>query len=315
MKRENVFESDSPTLEMETQTLRPLQQGQQFHFANGTPVNPYQGVAGNPLTAQYQQQAGFPNNGNPQQMIPNQFIPQNPGFVQQQPYPYPTNYFQPVYGNMAPGYFPNAIPAPFALPYNGYAPTYPAPLAQPFNNQFAQPLQPQFAGVPTPQTNFGNPLQPTPAYQPAINIADGNYTMLPNQYTSGATKNGSASLKNGERDFISWFPNVNILETDRTFKIEICVPGVTRENCRLSIDKNNILQVTGSRRWNQETDAVGFTRKDFNYGSFACSFVLTDILLKEKITSSCRNGLLIISIPKREQIETEDRTFSEISVN
>jgi HSP20 family protein len=139
--------------------------------------------------------------------------------------------------------------------------------------------------------------------------------MLPYQPSQFTVKNGSPVLKNGERDFISWYPNVNILENDRSFKIEICVPGVAKENCRINIDKNNILRISGTRRWNQETDAVGFTRKEFNYGSFSCSFVLTENLHKDKITSSCRNGLLIISIPKREGNESEDRSFSDISVN
>ena len=93
------------------------------------------------------------------------------------------------------------------------------------------------------------------------------------------------------------------------------MPGVAKENCRINVDKNNILRVTGTRRWNQETDAVGFTRKEFSYGSFACSFLLTENLQKEKITSSCRNGLLIVSIPKKEGNDVEDRSFNDISVN
>ena len=310
MKRENVFEHDSPTLEMETQTLRPTQTGQPY--VNGIPMNPYQASNINPSSAQYQQQQQqpFAFNGNPQPFTTNQFAPQIPQGYQPQPYPYPTNYFQ-----SAPQFIPQGFPTPYQQPFNqpqNYNQNYQAPISQiPFNNYPNQPQfqqQPQQQYIQQPHQQY---IQPQQQYFPQQQFN----SPAQSQFTPAYARNGSPYLRNNERDFISWYPNVNILETDRAFKIEICVPGVTRENCRLNVDKNNILRVFGTRRWNQETDAVGFTRKDFNYGSFACSFILTETLQRDKITSSCRNGLLIINIPKHDQYESEDRSLSDISVN
>jgi HSP20 family protein len=244
------------------------------------------------------------------QYIPAAMLPQQFAIV--------NGYMQPVTAGFPQGYQGNAFPTPYIA--NQYPVGMQNPIAPMMQNQFnppyAQPMHAQITGTPSVQSHFNhNAIQPTPYYQPAINISDGQFTLLPSQYPPGTTRNVSPLSKNGERDFISWFPNVNILETDRSFKIEVCVPGVARENCRINIDKNNILRITGTRRWNQETDAVGFTRKDFNYGSFACSFLLPEHLQKEKISSSCRNGILIINIPKHELNETDDRTYSEISVN
>jgi HSP20 family protein len=320
MKRENVFETDTPTQEMETQTLRPSQQGQPTNFINGIPLSQFPGYAMQSSTP-FQLQSGLTsNNGYPQQFIPTQIAPQYyPGAIHPQPIPYANNIQPYIAAPFAPGYFANAFPTPYMTnPHPGFIAAPSAPIAQgPLNAfQYQQPYQTPFAGTPVTHPNYGtSPMQAYPTHQPAINLADGQVTFLPQPYTPSSTRNGSTYPKNSERDFISWFPNVNILETDKTFKIEICVPGVTRENCRINVEKDNILRISGTRRWNQETDAVGFTRKDFNYGSFACSFVLTNNLQKEKITSSCRNGLLIISIPKQEQPETEERNFSEISVN
>jgi HSP20 family molecular chaperone IbpA len=354
MKKENYFESDSPLIEMETQNYRPGQTGPQIPFVSGITGVPYSGFAVNSIPTPYSQQPTYGNyNGlNSQQNNP---VFYHPGSMQQQtPYSFQQNYMQPV-GNVPAGYpvhniqpptqFPtqqhsnyptNAWPqtqVPFAtnqnaLPFQPQAVNYPLTqqyygngnpsLQTPYSpNQFAQPLAGQTANYPSTQAYYGNlnPTQQTPYYQPAINIVDGQQMMVPNQYTPGQTKNGNSVLKNGERDFISWFPNVNILETDRFFKIEVCVPGVSKENCRIHVDKNNILRISGTRRWNQETDAVAFTKKEFNYGSFACSFLLTENMLKEKITSSCHNGLLIVSIPKREGHELGDSTIYDISVN
>ena len=75
MKKENVFESDVPTLEMETQTLRQTQQGQPIPVVGGIPVNPYTGFTFNPAPAPYAQQNVYGNyNGFPVQTMPMQNV-------------------------------------------------------------------------------------------------------------------------------------------------------------------------------------------------------------------------------------------------
>ena len=326
MKNENVFENDAPTLEMETQTLRPGQ-GQQIPYANGVNYNPYLGATIHPAQAPYVQP--IPGNISNFQIQPGAPFPQTPfqqAPFQQAPYQQPLTYGQPIWNypvqpTPAGTWYPVNTMQPMPLPYathpnQAIAPTPYTPWMQaPWTGTpQVQPTSIPYNGFPMTQpAQMVNPMYPTAGYQPVINLASGQYQPLPYQAPTGR-KNGSA-VKSQESDFISWFPTVNVLETDRAFKIEICVPGVARENCRIRVDKNNILRITGTRRWNQETDAVGFTRKEFNYGSFACTFLLTENLQKEKITSSCRNGILIVSIPKKEEYEADERTFSDISVN
>ena len=326
MKKENVFESDMPTMEMETQTLRQTQHGQPVPVVGGIPINPYTGFAINPGPGAYPQQQGYGNfNGFPTPMMPANYAV-NPVINQMQPSNvYGGGNMNPVVaGGVMPGHWGTGYNAPYwanhwANQYQGAAPMNPV---TPWPGQWngaptAQPMTGQYANVPaTPfNTGVGGPVQSGTTYQQAINVVDGQYMLVPNLYPQGVNKNGNGVAKNGERDFVSWVPNVNILETDRSFKIEVCVPGVTKENCHMYIDKNNVLRVSGARRWNQETEAVGFTRKDFNYGSFACSFLLPEYLLKEKITSSCRSGLLIISIPKKDSVDGEVRSSSEILIS
>ena len=322
MKKENVFESDMPTMEMETQTLRHTQQGQPIPVVGGIPINPYTGFAINPAPTTYAQQPGYGNfNGLTTPIMPSNYAV-NPVLNQMPPSNvYGGGYMNPVVaGGVMNGHWGNGYNTPYwANMPHGAAPMTPVtPWPGPWNGwPTAQPVVGPVANVPVNPYNagVGVPVQSGTTYQPAINIADGQYMLVPYQYPQGGSKNGNGYSKNGERDFMSWVPTVNILETDRSFKIEVCVPGVTKENCQMYVDKNNVLRVFGARRWNQETEAVGFTRKDFNYGSFACSFLLPDYLLKEKITSSCRSGLLIISIPKRDGGEGEVRSSSEILIS
>jgi len=319
MKKESVFESDTPTMEMETQTFRQMQQGQPMPVVGGIGINPYTGLAFNPAAAPYPLQHVY---GNFNRFAAPPMTPQyvvNPGTYHLQPtfgfgsgnmQPTPTGGPTTGYwgGSANPSFYGSGFPTPYMT----------TPNQETWGTTPGTPMTGHPSGVPFTQPGFGTyrPQQASAYYHPAINVADGQFMLVPSQYPQGtASKNGSSFSKNGERDFISWTPNVNILETDTSFKIEVCVPGVTKENCHLNVDKNNILHVTGTRRWSQETDAVGFTRKEFNYGTFNCKFLLTENLQKSKITSSCRSGLLIISIPKKEGSDGEDKSSSDISIS
>ncbi|MFM2206515.1 MAG: hypothetical protein RL213_490 [Bacteroidota bacterium] len=327
MKKENVFETDAPTIEMETQTFRRTQNGQSTPMTNGTTFNGYNGYNGQSSNANFQQPTAFtPSNGT---IIPQGI--QQPGYYQTQPfqpisgpwgpvaypaYQQPFGYQQPFSYQQPAAYFPTPQPGFYPVNTPSYIPTTQATWnsipATPFNQIPYNTFQPVTGGIST--NGITNAI--SNGYQPAINLADGQYTMVPQtNFQNSFSKNGTPFANHGTRDFISWIPTVNILETDRAYKIEVCVPGVSRENCRVHIDKNNVLRVTGTRRWNQETDAVGFTKKEFNYGSFACSFIIADNMQREKISSSCRNGVLIISIPKKEWNEVDTQNSSEISIN
>lgn len=315
MKKENVFETDSPTIEMETQTIRRSQNGHTAPLFNGNANNPYSAFNGTTNTP-------FQQNG----------YSQFNGLTTPQSYMQPNNYQQQGYAPfntpINPAYY-NTLPTPAWMYQQQYGyPTYQPTPTNFYPTPYNQPISGPWAVTPMIPTNYGsfntlqpitsfqtNPYQQISNYQPVINPIDGRYTMVPTQYNPSTSRNNWSHARNSDSDFTSWTPTVNILETDRTFKIEMCVPGVSRENIHIHIDRNNVLRVTGTRRWNQESEAVGFTRKDFNYGSFECSFIIAENWQREKITSSCRNGILIISIPKRDRIDSDDRTSSEISVN
>jgi len=338
MKKDNYFEADSPTMEMENQNYRTMQPGQPIPVVGGIGINPYTGFAFNPSTSPYSQQPLYGNfNRFTVQPTPQPYMvnpasgPMNPSFVYggTNVHPMMTGVGTPGYwgtgtpgnwGSSTPGYLGNGFPTPYMTTPTPYM-TTPTPFMtnstpEIWGTNPGTSTPGQWGTIPFTQPTNGNgrTYQPTSYFPPAINVADGQYMAITTQYPQG-TKNGSTYSKSGERDFTSWIPNVNILETDSLFKIEICVPGVTKENCRINIDKNNILHVSGTRRWNQETDTVGFTRKEFNYGSFGCSFMLTDDLHKTRITSSCRSGLLIITIPKKEGSDGDEKSSSEISIS
>jgi len=73
-----------------------------------------------------------------------------------------------------------------------------------------------------------------------------------------------------------------------------------------------VLWITGTRTTDAESKVLSVNKKEFSYGSFSRSFLLTEILDSEKIQVSCHHGLLSINIPKK---EVTKKLASEIAVN
>ncbi|RDK85542.1 Hsp20/alpha crystallin family protein [Marinirhabdus gelatinilytica] len=107
-------------------------------------------------------------------------------------------------------------------------------------------------------------------------------------------------------------PAVNISEKNTNFVIEICIPGISKEDVTIEIDKN-ILKV--SSQTNDETlaeDTTKFTRKEFDFKNFERSFTLPKTIDTENISARHELGILSISLPKKEE-EKAVKKMVEIS--
>jgi len=93
-------------------------------------------------------------------------------------------------------------------------------------------------------------------------------------------------------------PAANIIEGEKEFKLEIAAPGLSKEDFRISLDKN-ILTVSSEKETGQNDE--NFTRYEFSYGKFSRSFALPKSIDTEQINASCDNGILKISLPKKKE--------------
>jgi HSP20 family protein len=91
-------------------------------------------------------------------------------------------------------------------------------------------------------------------------------------------------------------PGVNILETESDYKIELAAPGLTKEDFQINLKKDT-LSVWAE---NKSTEGVkkDYSRKEFDYQSFARSFVLPESVDAENIKAEYVNGILNITIGK-----------------
>ena len=95
-------------------------------------------------------------------------------------------------------------------------------------------------------------------------------------------------------------PAVNIKENNKTFIIEMAVPGMKKEDFHVNIE-NNVLTVSAEKETTEEKTSENYARKEYNFNSFSCSFTLPDYVKHENLEGKYDNGVLKITIPKKEE--------------
>ena len=109
-------------------------------------------------------------------------------------------------------------------------------------------------------------------------------------------------------------PAVNIKESKDSFEVEVAAPGMKKEDFKIHLD-NNLLTISSESRVEHEDDNNGeYSRKEFSYQSFQRSFTLPkEVVDSENIKAKYNDGVLKLSIPKREEAKQKPPRMIEIS--
>ena len=109
----------------------------------------------------------------------------------------------------------------------------------------------------------------------------------------------------------SFFPQANIEETDKAFKLELAIPGQSKEDINVEVD-NGLLTISAEKEESKEEKEKNYTRKEYNYSSFRRSFSLPENVESDKIEASYENGILILVAPKSVNVENESKKIEVI---
>lgn len=109
-------------------------------------------------------------------------------------------------------------------------------------------------------------------------------------------------------------PAVNIKETDESFNVEVAAPGKSKEDFNIELD-NDVLTISSEEKKENETSENNgrFTRKEFSYSTFKRAFSLPETVDSAKIAASYNNGVLEITIPKKEEAKVQAKRMIEIA--
>ena len=107
-------------------------------------------------------------------------------------------------------------------------------------------------------------------------------------------------------------PAVNIIESKDDYRIEVAAPGLNKEDFKVNLE-NNVLTVSSEKEENQESNEKKVMRREFSYYSFSRSFTLPQTINSDKIMASHKDGILTITIPKKEEAKEKHARDIKIS--
>jgi HSP20 family protein len=98
----------------------------------------------------------------------------------------------------------------------------------------------------------------------------------------------------------AWAPPLDVHETADRFVITVELPGLGPDDVEISVE-DNVLTLSGERRFYDERSENDFHRIERRFGSFARTLTLPSTADAEGIEASFDAGVLTISVPKREE--------------
>jgi HSP20 family protein len=106
-------------------------------------------------------------------------------------------------------------------------------------------------------------------------------------------------------------PAVNVKETEKSYELELAVPGLSKKDFKIMAEEG-ILTVSSEREEEKELKEKDYTRKEFEYSSFSRSFTLPENVNEEEIKAGYDNGILKLSIAKRQLSQPKAKKAIEV---
>jgi HSP20 family protein len=112
----------------------------------------------------------------------------------------------------------------------------------------------------------------------------------------------------------STLPAVNVKENDDEIMIEVAAPGMKKDDFKLDYDNGRLTISSEKEEKIEEKDGEKITRREFSYSSFQRSFSVPETVVDvDKITAKYSDGILKLSLPKREEVKPKPAKQIKIS--
>ncbi len=112
--------------------------------------------------------------------------------------------------------------------------------------------------------------------------------------------NDSFRTHGEESALTTWAPAVDIYETPNELVVKADLPDVNEKDIDIRVE-NNLLTIRGERKVEKSVSEENFLRVERTYGSFSRSFSLPNTVNAEAIGADYKNGVLTVTLPKREE--------------
>ena len=109
-------------------------------------------------------------------------------------------------------------------------------------------------------------------------------------------------------------PAVNVREDETAYIMEVAVPGIKKEFCRVDINNDGDLNIAIENKMEHKEDnkKERYLRREFSYTNYQQTYSLPDNVNKEGISAKVTDGVLIIQLPKIEKVEQKVQRKIEV---
>ena len=104
-------------------------------------------------------------------------------------------------------------------------------------------------------------------------------------------------------------PAVNIAETENAFEVALAVPGLKKDDIKISLDKN-VLSVSAEIKTETTDETKKYSKREYNFNSFKRSFTLPQSADSSKIEAAYVDGILTLNIAKKEEAKFQSREIT-----
>lgn len=122
-------------------------------------------------------------------------------------------------------------------------------------------------------------------------------------------------------EYGSFLPKVDISEDEKSVYLIAELPGIAKEDVKVSINEDNYIVVKGTKKrpfttQNEAKDGEvqseerTYIKAERSFGEFSRSFVLPDNVMKDSISAKFDNGLLTITLTKIEPAKPKEVEIS-----
>lgn len=111
-------------------------------------------------------------------------------------------------------------------------------------------------------------------------------------------------------EYGAFAPKIDIKETEKHLHFTAELPGVAKDDVKITINEENVLVISGSKKREQNTeetkDGKTYLKVERSFGEFNRSFILPENLITDSISAKFEHGVLDISIEKKEPVKPKE---------
>ena len=116
----------------------------------------------------------------------------------------------------------------------------------------------------------------------------------------------------GSESIYGKVPVANIKETHLEFTIEMAVPGMAKSDLCIEINDHLLTVSSNCTRFGLSKEER-YTKREFNYNNCSRSFILPNSVVETEVCATCSEGLLTVTLPKKEDASGNPKREIKIS--